>query len=88
MTPLGLTVGQIKGTRLHGEAGEELGEIEEVLATRGGQITGLVVEIGDGVLGIGQRQVLLHFDQVHRSGNRVVTQLSRAQVGAQPPWDK
>ena len=88
MTPLGVTVAELRKAKLYGEAGEALGEIEKVLASRGGIVTALVVELGDGILGIGEKEVLLRFDQVHRRGDRVVTQLSRAQLGAQPPWDE
>jgi hypothetical protein len=85
-TPLGVTAGDLKGATLHGENGERLGEIETVLATRQGIAAGLAVEIGDVVLGLGDREVLLRFDQVRREGGRVVTMLSRAQLRAQPPW--
>ncbi|MFC7478145.1 PRC-barrel domain-containing protein [Dankookia sp. GCM10030260] len=87
MTPLGIAAGEVKGATLHGEHGDILGEIEQVLASRGGQVTALVVEVGDGVIGIGEKEVLLRFDQVHREGDRIVTRLSEAQLGAQPPWD-
>ncbi len=90
MTPLGLRAGELDGATLYGEDGEALGEIEKVLATReGGMVAGLAVEIAGsgGVLGIGERTVILRFDQVRRVGDRVATLLSRAQLGAQPRWD-
>jgi hypothetical protein len=87
MTPLGVTAGELDGAKLHGEGGEVVGEIEQVLATRDGLVAGLAVEIDAGVLGIGERHVILRFDQVHRDGDRIATRLSRAQLEAQPRWD-
>lgn len=84
MTPLGIRAAELDGATLYGAGGEAVGEIDEVLATRDGVVAGLAVEVG-GVLGIGERQVVLRFDQVHRDGDRVATRLSRAQLEAQPP---
>lgn len=86
VTPLGFRADALDGATLYGEGGEAIGEIEKVLASRDGLIAGLAVEVG-GFLGIGERHVVLRFDQVHRDGDRVATRLSRAQLEAQPRWD-
>jgi hypothetical protein len=86
MTPLGVRAAELDGATLHGEDGEAVGEIDKVLATHDGIVAGMAVEVG-GFLGIGERQVILRFDQVHRDGDRVATRLSRAHLEAQPRWD-
>ncbi|HEV7267767.1 MAG TPA: PRC-barrel domain-containing protein [Falsiroseomonas sp.] len=86
MTPLGWTAGQLDGLTLYGEDGRPLGEVEAVLATETGLIAGLAVEVG-GVLGVGEREIILRFDQVRRVGPRLTTLLSEAQLEAQPRWD-
>ncbi|MBU8536603.1 PRC-barrel domain-containing protein [Falsiroseomonas tokyonensis] len=83
---LGLRAGQIAGAMLYTDTGDAIGEIEAVLVTQDGLLAGLGVEVG-GFLGIGDRDVLLRFSQVHRVGDRIVTLLSRAQLEAQPEWD-
>ncbi len=88
MTPLGTIVSEVKGMALYGEHGGLIGRIEKVLASRNGPVTAIVVKIGDGGLGLREQEVLLRFDQVHRDGARVATQLSKAQLRAQPPWDE
>jgi sporulation protein YlmC with PRC-barrel domain len=87
MTPLGMTAGELDGRTLYSERDEPLGTVEQVLASPDGRIAGLAVELSDGVLGIGEHQVLLRFDQVRRVGDRVATLLSQAQLKAQPRWD-
>jgi hypothetical protein len=83
---LGLRVRQIAGATLYTDEGDAIGEIEAVLVTQDGQLAGIGVEVG-GFLGLGERDVLLRFDQVRRQGNKIVTLLSRAQLEAQPEWD-
>ena len=83
---LGADVGQLSGMELRGSTGERLGQVDEVLQTRGGRIVAVSLQIG-GLLGVGGREVVLMLDQLRREGDRLVTGLSQAQVEAQPPWD-
>lgn len=83
---LGMTAAQIRGAALHSEVGERIGRIKTVLVSEHGVLAGLGVEIG-GILGIGAKDILLHFDQVYREGDRIMTRLSEAQLEAQPRWD-
>ncbi len=82
---LGLTVGQVRGSDIHGTTGAVLGRVESVLATRGGRIVALEVAAGDGFLGLGGREVVLMLDQVQRQGGRLLTPLDEARLRAQPP---
>jgi hypothetical protein len=83
---LGSSAGQVRGLAVHGENGDALGRVERVLATRGGRVVALAVEVEDGLLGLGDREVVLMLDQLRREGDRLVTPLTRAQIKAQPPW--
>jgi hypothetical protein len=83
---LGMTAAQLRGAPLHNEIGERIGRIKTALVSENGVIAGLGVEIG-GMLGIGAKDILLHFDQVYREGDRIMTRLSEAQLEAQPRWD-
>ncbi len=82
---LGLPVAEVRGLPLFDETGTIVGEVEEVLATRGGRIVALGVEVGEGLLGLGGREVIVMLAQVRREGPRLVTLLSPAQVEARPP---
>lgn len=84
---LGTSVGQLTGMELRGTTGERLGRVDEVLQTRGGRIVAVSVQVGGGLLGVGGREVVLMLDQLRREGDRLVTELTQAQVEAQPPWD-
>lgn len=84
---LGANVSQLGGMELRGSTGERLGQVDEVLQTRGGRIVAVSVQIG-GLLGVGGREVVLMLDQLRREGDRLVTPLSQSQVAAQPPWEE
>lgn len=84
--PLGANVGQLAGMELRGSTGDRVGQVDEVLRTRGGRIVAVSVRTG-GLLGLGGREVVLMLDQLRRDGDRLVTPLSQAQVEAQPPWE-
>lgn len=83
---LGASVGQLVGMELRGSTGERVGQVDEVLQTRGGRIVAVSVQIG-GLLGVGGREVVVMLDQLRREGDRLVTPLGQAQVEAQPPWE-
>lgn len=84
---LGMTAAEAEGAILYNEFGEPVGEIEAVLVGPQGMLAGVGVEVGDGFLGIGERDVFLHFDQLHRRGDRLATLLSQPMLNAQPRWD-
>jgi hypothetical protein len=60
--------------------------VGEVLVTETGLVAGVAVEVG-GVLGIGEKEVILRLDQLRRLGDRLKTLLTDAQLEAQPSWD-
>lgn len=85
--PLNMTVGQIEDLDVYSTAGDRIGEVEDVLMTPEGQAAAVTVEVG-GFLGIGDREVILPLDQLSLNGDRLVTQLSKAQIEALDAWDR
>lgn len=54
--PWVLRTSDLVGHRVYGPGGEDVGEVEDVLINRDGQLAALVIEVG-GFLGIGGRQI-------------------------------
>jgi hypothetical protein len=67
-------------------AGDEFGEIDEVLINASGQVVAVVVEAG-GWMGMGKREVVVQLDQLRFENGRFVTSLTKEQFGALPKWD-
>lgn len=85
IAPFNLTVDQLDDLDVFTAGGERLGEVEEVLMDAAGQPVAITVELG-GILG-GDREHIVALDQLRLDGQRLVTNLSRAQVEALPLWD-
>lgn len=68
---------EFAGRVAFGTDGTRIGVIRRVVRNRAGQPTGLLVEVEDGV-------VIVPFQQVSRSGDRVILPLSRAEARALP----
>lgn len=71
---------------------EDIGEIEDIIISRDGQIMGLVAEVG-GWLGIGDENVVISMDDVRVAGRGVgnyafVTRLSEERMEAMPSVDE
>jgi sporulation protein YlmC with PRC-barrel domain len=78
------------GTDVAGPDGKKLGEIENLLVDRNGQVRAMVLEWG-GFLGIGDREVLVPMDQIQLgSGNddQARTSLTREQLEKMPRFDR
>jgi hypothetical protein len=84
--PFNRSVDQIDDMDVRGPGGEEIGEIDEVLLDATGRPVGVSVEVG-GFLGIGEREVIMRFDQLRLEGDRFITNLTREQVEALPRWE-
>ena len=80
-----LTVDELEDREIRSRDGTRIGEIDEVLMTADGTIVAVSAEVG-GFLGIGDREVVLRFDQLRRQGDGFVADLSREQIEALPPW--
>jgi sporulation protein YlmC with PRC-barrel domain len=58
-----LRASQLIGTRVQNPAGETIGDINEVILSRDGKVSAVVVGVG-GFLGIGERNVAVSYEQI------------------------
>ncbi len=71
---------------VHNAAGEEFGEVEEVLIDQAGTPVAVVIELG-GVLGIGDEDVVVPFSAMTWQNGVYVTTLTEADIEALPRYD-
>jgi|GEM_PF-2004997 sporulation protein YlmC with PRC-barrel domain len=81
-----LSVDQLEDMDIVNAAGDQIGEVEEVLADDKGNIVAITAEVG-GILGIGDKELIIGLDQVELQGDRLMTPLSSEQLEAMPRWD-
>ncbi|MEX2630370.1 MAG: PRC-barrel domain-containing protein [Tistlia sp.] len=81
----GVSVGQLDDMDIYSAAGEEIGEVDEVLMDGDGNIVALVAEVG-GFLGIGDKEVVLQLDQVQMRGDRLTVDMTEEQLEQLPEW--
>lgn len=82
----GLSVDRMEDMKIVNAAGEEIGEVEEVLADADGKIVAVTAEVG-GFLGIGEKEVVVSLEHLELQGDRFMTSLSSDQMKAMPRWD-
>jgi len=83
-------ISNLPGTDLIGPTGDKVGEIENLLIDRDGNVRAVVVEWG-GFLGIGQKQRLVQMDQIQLGSgpnDRARISLTREQMEALPAYDR
>jgi hypothetical protein len=88
-TPLA-SVSNLPGTDLLGPTGDKVGEIENLLIDRDGNVRAVVVEWG-GFLGIGENQTLVQMEQIQLGAgmnDRARISLTREQIEALPRYDR
>ena len=83
---LNITVDELEDLDIYTANGDEVGEVETVLADGTGQIAAIVGEVG-GFLGIGDRRAVIGLDQVGIIDGRLVTSLTEEQLEQLPTWD-
>lgn len=85
---LGISVDQLEDMDVIGPDGEEIGEVEDVLVDPQGNIVAVSVEL-DGVLGLGDRDVVLTLDQLGLEQDRsnLAVSMTREELEALPVWD-
>lgn len=84
--PFNLSVDRIEDMDLYAPAGEEIGEIEDVLVDAAGKPVAVTADVG-GFLGIGDRTVVIGLDQVRLDGERLTTGMTKQQIEALPARD-
>ena len=81
-----LTVDDLRSMEVFDAAGEEIGEVDEVLGNAAGRILAVAVEMG-GFLDIGDKEVVIAIDQLElQQDGTLRTTLSREQVNELPTW--
>jgi hypothetical protein len=79
---------EIIGQTLYGANGEEIGEVNNLVAKQGGTSPDLLVGVG-GFLGIGERDVAIPLDQVQMgTDNRLTTSMTKDQISGMQPYQE
>jgi hypothetical protein len=84
--PFNVPVDDLEDMAVVGAGGEEIGEVEEVLADPSGKPAALAVEAG-GFLGVGEKTVVVGLDRLRLENDQLVTGMDKEQVEALPEWD-
>lgn len=79
--PFNLTVDQLDDLDVFAATGERIGEVEEVLMDGSGRPAAVSVELG------GDIEHIVPMDRLRLDGQRLVTDLTRAQIEALPRWE-
>jgi sporulation protein YlmC with PRC-barrel domain len=79
------------GTAVKNQAGETVGDINEVVLSKEGQVAAVVIGVG-GFLGIGEREVAVSFDSIRlaqdENKNTVVSlNATKDALKAAPQWE-
>jgi hypothetical protein len=83
--PFNKTAGDLAGTDLVGQDGEEIGEVKQVLVDANGQPAAVVAEVG-GFLGIGQKTVVIGLDRLQAKEDDLTTALSKEELQGLETW--
>ncbi len=78
---------QLMDKEVYGSAGEQVGEVTDVLIDDQGQPQMVIVEHG-GFLGIGSREVAFEMSQVQLQGDQVQVPATQDQISEMPEWDE
>jgi hypothetical protein len=85
--PFDRTVDDLEDMDLKTAAGEEIGEVEEVLMDGSGQPVALAIEV-DELLDLDDEERVFRLDQLRLDGDDLVTDLSNSEIEALPAWDE
>lgn len=81
------TGGDLVGQTVYGSNGEEIGEIQDIVARSGGSSPEALVGVG-GFLGIGERDVAIPLSQLRMDGDRVTTSMTKESLTAMEPYEQ
>jgi sporulation protein YlmC with PRC-barrel domain len=83
--PFAISVEALEDMDIYGSAGEEIGEVEDVLVDASGQPVAVTADVG-GFLGIGEREVVIGLDQLTQAGDRLTVGMTKEQIEALPEF--
>ena len=85
--PFGLSVDDIEDMDVYDAAGEELGEVEEVLENSAGEVVAVSVDFDDDWLDFDDDERVVALDRLQLDDDRFVSDLDKAEVEGLPVWD-
>ena len=83
--PLAVSVEALEDMDIYGAAGEDIGEVEDVLVDATGQPTAITADVG-GFLGIGEREVVIGLAQLTKNNDRLTVAMTKDQIEALPEF--
>lgn len=82
---LNISVEDLRGMTVYGANNEQIGDVEEVLATPNGRVAAVTLDVG-GFLGVRERIVVISLDQIELDGLRMVLNMTKEEVESLPEW--
>lgn len=83
----GMNVDRLEELDLVGANGEEIGDVEDVLADSSGKVVAVVIEYG-GFLNMGEKEAVFMLDTLKLQDGKLVTAMTKAELEALPNWKK
>ena len=83
----GMNVDRLEELDLVGANGEEIGDVEDVLADSSGKVVVVVIEYG-GFLNMGEKEAVFMLDTLKLQDGKLVTAMTKAELEALPNWKK
>lgn len=78
----------VVGKSLYGANDEEVGEIDDVVMSQGGEVESVLIDVG-GFLGLGSKTIAIPADDISMQGDRVVAStLTKKQAEQMPEYQK
>lgn len=85
VVPRAYTVDDLEDMDVVGTNGEEIGEVEDVLASTDGSTMAIATEVG-GFLGVGERDVVVPLNNAQVVGDDIVLDMTREEIEALEDW--
>lgn len=82
---LNISVEDLRGMTVYGANNEQIGDVEEVLATSDGRVAAVTLDVG-GFLGVRERTVVISLDRIELDGLRMVLNMTKEEVESLPEW--
>jgi sporulation protein YlmC with PRC-barrel domain len=84
-------VGNLWRKNVYNQAGQSIGDLNDLIIDKDGKIAAVVIGVG-GFLGLGEKNVAVHFDQLQQHGgvspNRIVLNMSEQDLRNAPTFQR
>jgi sporulation protein YlmC with PRC-barrel domain len=84
-------VGNLWRKNVYNQAGQSIGDMNDLIIDKDGKIAAVVIGVG-GFLGLGEKNVAIHFDQLQQHGgvspNRIVLNMSEQDLRNAPTFQR